>query len=129
MAQANLFLPFKKLIGNANAPAGLDAAGLLMTSDGGVFSALNQTVQAVIKATPGRVGKIIISAPGATSGTFAINDCATIGAIAAGNLVWELAFGATANVEGAIFALDFPCLVGIVLTVPGGSPICSVSYS
>lgn len=108
----------------------VDSAGILMSSAGGLKSVLNVTAATVIKASPGRVAKIIINAPGATSGGFALNDCLTTGAAAASNLVWEIAYNATTNVEGAVFVIDFPFLVGIVLSaVPGGSPIVSISYS
>jgi hypothetical protein len=42
-------------------------------------------------------------------------------------VIFVLPFGATV---GTIVNLDWPCAVGIVLSVvPGGSPILAVSYS
>lgn len=53
----------------------------------------------------------------------------TAASYGAANLIWELAYNATANVEGAIFNIDWPCLNGILLSaVPGGSPILSASF-
>jgi hypothetical protein len=129
MPQSNLFLP--AISGGKNAPLVLDAqtGQLLLISSGGISTKLNVTTQTVLKATPGRFTKIVINAPGATSGGWALNDCSTTAAIAASNLVWQLAFGATTNVAGAIFVLDFPFQNGIVLSVPGGSPIASVSFA
>ena len=122
---------------NTRNPAGAlvaaqqDAAGNQLSTVGGAKSALNQTAAAVIKATPGRIAKVTIIAPGSGSGTFTLNDCATTGAAAAANAVFVLAYNATANVAGAVFDLDWPCAVGIVLSaVPGaGSPIVAISYS
>ena len=117
--------------GKVLAPLNLDAEGNLIVSGGETKSALNQTAAAVIKATPGRLAKIIIVAPGTTSGAFTFNDCATTGAAAAANEIFTIAYNATANVAGAVITLDWPCLVGIVLSaVPGGgSPIINISYS
>lgn len=98
---------------------------------GGVKSTLNMTAAAVIKAAPGRIGKIIIVAPGTTSGAFTFNDCATIGAVAAGNEILTIPYNAAENLAGTVIDIDWPCLVGIVLSaVPGaGSPIINVSWA
>jgi hypothetical protein len=180
---------------------------------GGKSSALNLTAAAVIKATPGVLYRLLVNAPGGSSGAFALSDASglvtaqtitgislaaqavvtlstggstnpfavgntitfssvgsamgtfinplvgtvtavggattawtvttnisTLGQTAwasggtaqsynANNLVWELAYNATANVEGAAFTLDWPFQNGILLSaVPGGSPIASASY-
>jgi hypothetical protein len=128
VGQSNLFLSFKKLSTGALAAASLDSGtgNLLLTSVGGNVSSLNITAQTVIKATPGRVFKLVINAAG-TAGAWALNDCSTVGAIAASNLVWEMAFGATTNVEGTIVTIDFPFATGIVLTVPTGA-VGSLSF-
>jgi hypothetical protein len=122
--------PFRSAA-NTQAPANLDAEGNLLTSSGDTKSALNITAATVIKATPGRLAKIIIVAPGSGSGAFTFNDCATTGAASAANTVFTLAYNATANVAGAVINLDWPFLVGIVLSaVPGaGAPTVSVSYT
>lgn len=108
-----------------------DAAGLFMTSRGGLLSKLNMTAANVIKAAPGRVSKLIVIAPGSTSGGWTLNDCASVGAAAASNQIWLQAYNGAANVEGEVIDLDWPCAVGIVLsTVPGaGSPILAISYT
>jgi hypothetical protein len=178
---------------------------------GGKSSALNLTAAVVLKASPGILYRAVVSAPGATSGAFAIHDSnalvtaqtitgitaasqavvtvstggsanpfvvgntitfvsvggmtqinglvgtvAAIGGVTtawtittsinssaftawssggtaasygASTLIWELAYNATANVEGGVFILDWPCQSGILLaTVPGGSPIIAASY-
>jgi hypothetical protein len=107
-----------------------DAQGNLAVQNGGRSSALNLTAAAAIKASAGRLRKIVIIAPGSTSGAFTFNDCATTGAAAAGNTIFTMAYDATANVAGAVIELDWPCATGIVLSaVPGGgSPIVAVSY-
>lgn len=83
-----------------------------------------------------------VTAVGGTSGAYtattSINSSAfsawtsggTAASYGAGNLIWEIAYNATANVEGAMFTLDWPCANGILLaTVPGGgSPIASASW-
>lgn len=108
----------------------LDAVGGLITTKGGTSASLNLTAAAAIKATPGRIAKAVIIAPGSTSGTFTLNNCATTGAAAAGNVVWTLPYNSTMNIAGTIFDLDMPCSTGITLSaVPGGgSPIIAVSY-
>lgn len=104
--------------------------GTPMIADGG-----NRWTQvsaaAVIKAAPGRLFKISVQAPGSTSGAFTFNDCTTTGAASSSNEIWSIAYNATANVGGAIFTLDWPCLLGIVCSaVPGGgSPIVNVSWA
>lgn len=111
----------------------LDDLGALLVNNGAQSAALHQTAQGVIKATPGRFFGIIVAAPGSTSGNFAVNDCATTGAIAAGNLIGQVAYNATANVAGAVLLAvpgGVPFANGLVLTVPGGgSPICSVLFT
>lgn len=96
----------------------------------GTVSALNQGAAAVIKAAPALLARIVIIAPGSGSGAFTLNDCATVGAASAANQIWTLLFNATANVVGAIFVLEWPCLVGLTLSaVPGGgTPLCAISY-
>ena len=117
--------------GNVQTQVKVDPTGTLLSSTGGSSSSLNITAAAVVKATPGRVAKIVVVAPGSGSGVFTINDCATIGTAAAANVIWSMAYNATANVGGAVINLDWPCAVGIVVSaVPGaGSPILAISYS
>lgn len=109
------------------APLIVGNAGDLHVSDGGVSSTLNLSAAAIIKGAPGRLARIVIIAPGSSSGAFTFNDCATIGAAAAANEIFTYAEGGTA---GTVINLQWPCLVGIVLSaVPGaGSPIVAVSF-
>lgn len=108
----------------------IDAFGNLAIQGGGSKSALNQTAAAVIKASPGRLRTIVVIAPGSTGGAFTLNDCTTTGAAAAANELWTLPYNGTANVAGAIFKPDLPCLVGLTLSaVPtGGSPVVAIFY-
>jgi hypothetical protein len=128
--QNNIFAPFVNT-SKKQVPAQLDAAGLLKTTAGGSSSALNVTAATVVKATPGRLAKIIIIAPGSTSGAFTINDSATTAGASAANEIFTLAYNATANVAGAIFNLDWPCANGITVSaVPGGgSPVLALSFT
>lgn len=107
-----------------------DAQSNLGTQNGGRSSSLNLTAAVAIKASAGRLRRIVIIAPGSTSGTFTFNDCATTGAAVAGNAIFVMAYNAAANVAGLVINLDWPCATGIVLSaVPGGgSPIVAVSY-
>ena len=111
-------------------PLSLDAQGQANVNVGGTASALNLTAAAVIKAAPGRLVRIVIVAPGSTSGAFTFNDCATVGAAAAANEIFTLPYNGANNLAGATFVLEWPCATGIVLSaVPGGgSPVVAVSY-
>jgi hypothetical protein len=74
-----------------------------------------------------RLGSFPQGTRAAGSGAFTLNDCATLDTTAAANTIFRLPFGATA---GTIYDLDWPCLVGIVLSVvPDGMPILAVSFS
>ena len=55
----------------------VDASGVLVGSRGGLNSTLNVGAAAVIKATPGRVARLIVIAPGTTSGALTLNDAPT----------------------------------------------------
>lgn len=78
---------------------------------------LQITVATVVKDRSGVVGTII--SDGATS--VAVNDCATTGAVAAGNKLVTLTMAAGQSVK-----LDFPFRQGLVITPTGGA--CNVSY-
>lgn len=109
-------------------PLQTDAAKNLLVSGGGASSTLNITAAAVIKATPGRLCKIIVIAPG-SAGNLVINDLAATTGSTAANTVVTLAFGSMT--AGQVITLDWPCAVGIAVTaVPSaGSPIFSISWS
>ncbi len=89
----------------------------------------NVTAAAVIKATAGRVWRIVVIAPGTTGGVLTLNDCAATADAAIGNEIFSVGFaGLTA---GQVITLEWPCRVGIVVSaVPsGGSPIYAVSWA
>lgn len=97
----------------------------------GTTVAFNQTAAAVIKVGAGRVAKVVIVAPGSTSGAFTLNDSATTGGAAIGNELWSAAFNGTGIVAGAVINLDMPFVNGLVISaVPGsGSPIVNIVYA
>jgi len=128
-------MPQSPLNNNSVNPAGASvpnkqvAGGDLVVTSGGQKSTLNVTAAAVIKATPGVLHKIIVIAPGTTSGSLVINDLAATSGSAAGNTILSVAFGSLT--AGQVITLDWPCATGIAVTgVPGGgSPIYSISFS
>jgi len=80
---------------------------------------LNITTQTVLKAAPGDVVRVVVQAAGSATGT--INDCATTAAVSTANQVAVIP-----ETVGPI-DLEFPCLVGIVVT-PGTGQSVAVSY-
>jgi hypothetical protein len=107
------------------------STGLLLDSKGGKSSSLNVTAATVVKASAGRVAKVIINAPGSTSGAFTINDSATTGGASTANEIWTLPYNGVNNVAGAVFELDWPVVNGITVSaVPGGgSPQIAISFT
>lgn len=101
---------------------------VVTTTDGGINSALNVTAAAVIKATPGRLARISVIAPGTTSGSLTINDCTTVAAATTANKVFTIAYGSLT--AGQVIVLDWPFQSGIVVSaVPGaGSPQFAISF-
>ena len=108
-----------------------DGTGALVVNSGGTLSKLNVSAAAVIKTGKGKAGRVVIIAPGSTSGAFTFNDCATVGAASAANTIWTLPYNAATNIAGATFDINFPVTTGLVLSaVPGaGSPIIAIAYS
>lgn len=110
-----------------------DAIGNQLVTTGGVSKAMNQTATAVIKTGAGRVYGILVTAPGTTSGAWALNDVATTAGVAAANLIGSVPYNNATNVAGATllsFPGGIPFTNGLVLTVPGaGAPIGTVVYS
>ena len=111
-------------------PVLIDDNGALVVGTQGQLSALDQTVAALIDAKARRLAKIIIVAPGTTGGAFTLNDSATLGGAAAGNVVWTAPFNGTGIVAGAVIPIDAPLVNGLVLSaVPtAGSPIINIFY-
>lgn len=100
-------------------PLNTDAQGSLRTAAGGTLNSYDITAATVIKATPGRIVKVVVQIAG--SGTGTVNDCATTGAAAITNQV-----AVVPEAVGPI-QLDWPCTAGIVV-VPGTGQTLSVSY-
>lgn len=122
MPQANMNYVAKNP-SNVNAPLTLDANGNLYVGSGSV-SKLNITAATVVKATSGRLVRIVIgTAP--TAGTLSANDCSTTGAVASANQILSVAFGSV--VAGSSIVLDWPCATGIVVN-PGTGGVISVSF-
>lgn len=88
-------------------------------SDGDA-SVLNVTAATVIKAVPGRTYRVLVVTAGSAAG--ALYDCATTGAVAAGNQVASIP-----DTVGA-YAFNWPHAVGIVL-VPGTDQVLAISFS
>ena len=90
----------------------------------------SQTVVATVQAgssgapaQPLQLVRVVVNTVGATAGTF--NDCATTGAVAAGNLVLTIPTTAAA---GSVFLMDWPFFSGITFT-PGTSQVVSISWN
>ena len=81
----------------------------------------------VIKASPGRVMRIVVVIPG-SAGKFELNDTTTTTGASALNEIFTMAQSNGAWLEGAIFLLAWPCTSGIVVSaVPTGGRV-SISY-
>jgi hypothetical protein len=106
-----------------SAPLQMDMSGNLLVGNGTLNKYNITAAGAVVKATPGRICKITIQT--ASTGTFTVNDCATVGAAAIGNQI--LAFSAAWPAAGTVINLDWPCTTGIVV-VPGTAGVVSVSF-
>src|SRR5271170_4603598 len=97
MSQGPLSSVVSKLFGATGfSPLRIEAQAntALLVTKGATVSLLNITAAVAIKATPGRIYRIIILAVG-TSGSWTLNDCATTGAAAASNELWTSAYNAT----------------------------------
>jgi hypothetical protein len=129
MPQNPLAATIGKNPSNAQQTGNYDAGGAFSVSGGGLSSKLNVTAAVAVKATAGRLCKIVVIAPGTTSGSLTINDCATTGAATTANEVFTIGYAAMS--VGQVITLDFPCQVGIVVSaVPGGgSPQYAISFS
>lgn len=106
-----------------------DATGNLLVANGGTATAYNVTSAVVIKNTAGRLERLVVNAPGGTSGSWTLNDAATVSGATSANQIISIPYSGTNNIAGAVFNLDWPCSAGIVVsTVPGGSPVAAISY-
>lgn len=93
----------------------------------GQLTRLNVTAAAVIKASAGRAGKVMVLGVVGTGGTLTLNDCATVAAATTANQIFTTA-GTVA--VGTVLTLDFPVVNGLVVSaVPtGGTAQFAVSY-
>lgn len=114
---------FSTVAGYGSPP--LDPGGPAMVAPGGVNSALNLTTAQVVKATPGRLIKVLVVIPG-SAGSLTLNDCATTGAAAATNEILTIAFGSLSI--GQVISLDWPCSVGIVVSAVTTTSQFSISF-
>jgi hypothetical protein len=62
---------------------------------------------------------------GGGSGAFTLNDCATLDAAGAANVVFTIGYGVKI---GTVIVLDWPCAVGIVLSAVPDDAVLAVSY-
>ena len=106
-------------------PRVIDKPDILVVTRGGTKSRLNLVEPAVISPACGRLAKVVVIA-GGTDGAFMLNDCAALADTGAANTIFTLPFGAAA---GTIYDLDWPCLVGIVLSAVPDDGILVVSYN
>lgn len=121
MAQyPNVITAFRNAVGGQFQPQADANGNVLVHSAECINSRLNITAGAVVvKAVPGKVGKIIVTTAGSAPGS--VSDVATTGAVAAGNLIFSIP-----NTVG-IYQLNFPAKVGIIITA-GTAQVLSVSF-
>lgn len=93
-------------------------------------SKLNITAAVVVKAGPGRLGKLIVIEPGTTGGVLTINDLATTSGGAAGNEIFSVGFAGLTAGQVIDFG-NWPCKTGIAVTaVPSaGNPQYTLSFT
>jgi hypothetical protein len=102
------------------AAAALSAQGALKIAQGGQSSSLNVTSSTNVKASAGRVGKVIVNvAP--TSTAYVLDSTGTTQSAA--NTLLVIPSG---TVAGTVFNLDFPAQAGISLIPSGGT--LAISY-
>ena len=106
---------------NYYAPTRVDAFGDQYVATGKTPT-YNVSAITVIKATPGRLVKIIVNV--ASSTAIKAYDVATTGGAAAANTIYT---GPTTSVAGTVISLDWPCSTGIVVD-PGTGGTVSVAF-
>lgn len=86
---------------------------------GGKTASYNKAASSVIKASAGRLVRINVLTAGSAPG--AVHNCATTGAAAAGNLIFNVP-----NTIGT-YVMDWPCDTGIVYIL-GTGQVCAFSF-
>lgn len=105
-----------------------DPNGTEQFTSGGQSSAVNITAAQVIKASPGRLCKVVVLGVVGTGGNLTFNDCTTTGAATTAN---QIAFLPGTQAVGTPVTFDWPCVNGIVCSaVPtGGTVQVNVSFN
>ena len=125
MTGMNTFSPPGSIVdgsGTTGAGARVHADGALFTS-GAASSSLNITASTVVKATPGRVMRVVVMVTAAAASS--INDCITTGAVAAANALLNIP---ASTAVGTVYNIDWPCANGITVA-PGASVTLAISYT
>lgn len=86
-------------------------------------SVLNVTASQVIKPAPGRLVRVVVTTA-LTVAAVTFNDCTTVAAAGASNTVLTIPSGTAA---GAIFDIEWPCALGIVVAFPATGAV-AVSF-
>jgi hypothetical protein len=121
MPQQPLSANVARNLSNVSVPLTTDNSGNLLMGQGSA-SKLNITAVTVVKATAGRVCKVIVNAANSTA--VKVYDTNTTGSVATANQIYA---GPTTGVAGTVVALDFPCLTGIVVD-PGTGGNVTVAF-
>lgn len=105
------------------APQKLDPYNNLRSTPLPALTLLDITAATVVKAAPGRVGKVHVVVPGSANGS--VNDCLTTAQVNVTNQICAIPAFSTAQIVP--IAVDFYTAVGIVVT-PGTGQTLAVSY-
>jgi len=105
------------MTGPLNQPPGLP---------GGLYTILDVTAAAVIKAAPGILACVLIQLVG-SAGSLVLNDCATTGGATVANQVLNLAYSKLSPAQ--TITLAWPCQAGIVVSaLPTGAQV-SIAFT
>jgi hypothetical protein len=100
-------------------PANVDAVGNVTVNNGGTLTSLNIATNTVVKATAGRIVRVVVVVAGSAPGNVYDNNLTT-GNVAA-NLITTIP-----NTVG-VYDVEFPASVGIQVA-PGTGQTVAVSY-
>jgi hypothetical protein len=113
--------------GTSLVPLNVDTSGSMQVQSGGSKSTLNISAAAVIKASPGRLRRIIVQTVG-TAGNWVFNDLTTTSGAAAANQVATIAYNASGLVAGVPVVFDWPFQTGIVISAVPTGGVIAVAY-